>query len=348
MRAGVSFQAASKVLNGRSGAASTATVDRVLAAAQELQYVPSAMARRLVSQAVSLVGIVSEDFSDVGLSRFLVGAQRVVHERGKEAFVVAIVPGGDPALSVRQLLEHRVDGILVIAPSMEHDRRFAKALSNGLPVVSLNHFPHSEAALVGSDHAQTGVLAGEVLTRHGHRRIASITGPPSSEVTARRMRGFRIALREAGVPLPASRVAGSDWTAQGGHDATHRLMDVDPKITAIFAHNDLMAMGVLRALSDRGIRVPEDCSVVGCDDVPFAAHLVPALTTVHIPFDETGARAAELLIDRMAGASVPRRELLPVWLVERQSVGPAPAGSTTPRHGAVPRRAGQSSKEGVR
>lgn len=347
-RAGVSFQTASKVLNGRSGAASPTTVDRVLAAAQELRYVPSAMARRLVSQSAPLVGIVSEDFSDVGLSRFLVGAQRVVHERGKEAFVVAIQPSGDPTLAVRQLLEHRVDGILVIAPSMERDRRFAKALTNGLPIVSLNHFPRSTAALVGSDHGQTGALAAEVLIRHGHRHVAAVTGPRTREVTVRRSSGFRTALHDAGVPLPPSRVVEADWTAQGAHEATHRLMSSDPKTTAIFAHNDVMAMGVLRALADRGVRVPEDCSVVGCDDMPFAAHLVPALTTVRIPFDETGARAAELLLDRMAGATIPRRELLPVRLIERQSVGPAPAGPIAPRRVAVARSAGRSSKERVR
>jgi LacI family transcriptional regulator len=317
--AGVSFQTASKVLNGHDRAASTATERRVLHAARKLDYVPSALARRLLNRSNPMVGIISADLSDSGLSQFVAAAQREVHARGSESLVVSVQPDGDPVRAVRELLEHRVAGILVIAPNVERDPRFAKALRPELPVVSLNHLPGTRAGLVGSDHVETGALAAVHLLRRGHRKIGTVTGPPTREVVRSRLQGFRGALRQAGTPLPPRRVVHADWTSAGAHEAVHDLLDSDPAITAVFAQSDVMAIGTLRALADRGIRVPDDCSVVGCDDAPFAAYLIPALTTVRVPFDETGARAARLLLDRIDGAEIPRRELLPVRLIERHS-----------------------------
>jgi LacI family transcriptional regulator len=331
-RSGVSFQTASKVLGGRAGAASADTADRVLQAARELGYVPSALARGLVNRSGPVVGIISDDIADLGLSQFLIGAQRAVHARGKEAFVVTIQAGGDSTLSVRKLLEHRVDGILVLAPSVEHDRHFGRSLRAELPLVSLNHFPGSDATLVGSDHAQTGALAAAYLLRNGHRRIATITGPLTRQVVERRLEGFRRVLTEANVRLPKRRIVEADWSSDQARAAMHTLLDADPTISAVFVHNDVMAMGAIRAAADRGVRVPDDCSVIGCDDMPFAAFLVPTLTTVKVPFQETGARAAELLLDKINGTKIPSRVLLPVGLIERQSTAsPRMTAARAPR-----------------
>jgi LacI family transcriptional regulator len=339
---GVSFQTASKVLNGRDGAASPRTAERVLDAARQLGYVPSATGRRLVGASSPLIGIISDGLSDSGLAQFLEGAQRAVHARGVEALVVIVQPGGDSAASVRKLLEHRVDGIMVIAPSVEHQPGFAKALVAAPPVVSLNRFPDGNAFLVGSDHAETGALAAAHLIECGHRRIATITGSSTRAVVGSRLRGFRSALAQTNVRLPPRRIAEADWTVEGAHGAMHGLLDADPSITAVFVHSDVMAVGVLRALADRGIRVPEECSVISCDDLPFAAYLTPGLTTVKIPFQETGARAAELLLDRLGGADIPLRELLPVRLVIRNSTAaPATAGRATRRTVAERRSAGR-------
>jgi LacI family transcriptional regulator len=326
--AGVSFQTASKVLNGRDGAASTATEKRVVEAAGRLNYVPSALARRLLNRSTTMVGIISADFSDFGLSQFVVAAQHEVHARGSESLLVSVQPGGDPVRAVRELLEHRVAGILVIAPDVERNPRLARALPPEIPVVSLNHIAGSHVSLVGSDHVQTGKLAATHLLERGHRRMGTITGPASREVVRSRLSGFRTVLLESGASFPRRRVVNTDWTARGAHRAVHALLDNDPAITAVFVHSDVMAIGALRALADRGIRVPDDCSVVGCDDAPFAAYLIPALTTVRVPFEQTGARAAHLLLDKIDGAEIPRRELLPVGLVERNSTA-----STTERNG---------------
>lgn len=326
-RAGVSFQTASKVLNGRTGVVSEESRLRIEAAAQDLGYVPNALARGLVRQSTYTVGVLAEDFSDVSLSRFVVAAQLEAERQGHAAIIASIRPGVDPRESLRILLEHRVNGLLVIAPSLEEDPRLGEALSKAPPAVSLNHVPGGGVPLVGSDHRATGVLAAAHLLALGHRLLATITGPRSRRVTRSRLQGFRATVREAGQRLPLRRVVEADWTPAGGHDATHRLLDADPAVTAIFVQTDLMALGAVRALSERGVRVPDDCSVVGCDDHPTAAFLTPPLTTVRLPFEETGARAAALLLHLIREQAVPPLELLPVELVVRASTCPPPGAS---------------------
>jgi LacI family transcriptional regulator len=191
--------------------------------------------------------------------------------------------------------------------------------------VSINRIHGATVPTIGSDHAVTGALAADHLLGLGHRRIGTVTGPHARHVVGSRMRGFRAALRAADVPLPERRVAEADWTYDGGWAATHRLLNDDPTVTAVFVHNDVMAMGALKALHERGLRLPAECSVVGCDDLSFAGYLVPPLTTVRIPFQETGERAAILLMDRIGGKQIPTRNLLPVELVVRESTAP-------PRH----------------
>jgi LacI family transcriptional regulator, galactose operon repressor len=315
-RSGVSFQTASKVLNGRSGVVSATTRERILQAADELGYVPNAMARGLVRQSSVTVGVVADDFSDLAVSQFVLAAQRAAASRGHAALISSVHASIDAGLAVRKLLEYRVDGILVAAPTLEEDPGLGAALRGPLPVVGINRVHGLAVPTVGSDHTVTGSLAAEHLLGLGHRRIGTVTGPRTRQVVRARMRGFRRALGER---LSESRVAEADWTFEGGWAAMHRLLDADPTVTAVFVHNDTMAMGAFKALHERGLRLPADCSVVGCDDLSFAGYLVPPLTTVRIPFQETGERAATLLVDRIGGKTIPERTLLPVELVVRES-----------------------------
>jgi LacI family transcriptional regulator len=322
-RSGVSFQTASKVLNGgREGVVSPNTRERILRAAAELGYVPNAMARGLVRQASVTVGVVADDFSDLAVSQFVLAAQRAAASRGHAALISSVHAAIDAGLAVRKLLEYRVDGILVAAPSLEDDPALGAALRGPVPVVSINRVNGVSVPTIGSDHTVTGALAAQHLLDLGHERIGTVTGTSTRQVVRARMRGFRTTLGAAGVPLPERRVVEADWTADGGFAATHRLLDADPTVTAVFVHNDTMAMGALKALRERGLRLPADCSVVGCDDLSFAGYLAPPLTTVRIPFQETGERAATLLVDRIGGKEIPERELLPVELIVRESTSP--------------------------
>lgn len=323
-RAGVSFQTASKALNGQPGVVSERTRLRILRAADELGYVPNALARGLVSQTTGTIGILVEDFADPALSQFVKAAERAASAQGHAALIVTAQRGNDPALAVRKMEEQRVGGILVIAPSLEEDARLGVALRRRLPAVSVHHVHGGGIPTVGSDHAATGAVAAEHLTGLGHRRIGTVSGVRGRRVVRSRHRGFREGLQQAGQHLPRRLVAEADWTSAGGHAATHRLLDVEPTMTALFVHSDVMALGALHALRERGRRVPDDCSVVGCDDLDVTPYLLPPLTTVHVPFEQTGEQAADLLLRRMRSETTARQVLLPTHLVVRHSTAPGP------------------------
>jgi LacI family transcriptional regulator len=332
-RAGVSFQTAGKVLNGQAGAVSRATRERIQRAAEELGYVPNAIARSLITQTTCTIGIVADDLDDWVLARFVVGAEREARRRGHAVLIATVADrGDDPEAPLRALIERRVDGIVAAAPALEDDERVGKLLTGRVPAVSLHHVPGGGVPVVGSSHGRTGRLATAHLAGLGHRRIATVTGPSRRRVVASRLRGYRDALAEAGLPADPELVEEADWTTAGGHAAAGRLLDRHPSITAMFVQNDLMAIGVLGALHERGLRVPEDCAVVGCDDLPIVAHTIPPLTTVHVPFYETGERAVALLLDRIArggDGKEPDRVLLPVELVVRGSCGAAAPTTST-------------------
>jgi LacI family transcriptional regulator len=325
-RAGVSFQTASKVLNGHPGVVSDRTRGRILKAAKDIGYVPNALARGLVRQTSLTVGVLIDDVTDPALSQFILAAERTASTQGHAVLIVAVEPGMDPALAVRKMQEHRVGGILVIAPSLEEDPRLGVALRGPLPAVSVNHVHGGGIPLVGSDHAATGTIAAEHLLGLGHDRFATVTGPRGRRVVRSRHDGFRRRIQEAGLRLSSRLVTEADWTLTGAFAAANRLLDADSGFTALFVHNDVMAVGVLHALRVRGRRVPQDCSVVSCDDLDFAPFLAPPLTTVHVPFQETGEQAAMLLLRMIKGDTAPDRFFVPTHLVVRDSTATLATG----------------------
>lgn len=320
--AGVSFQTASKVLKGK-GTVAEETRERVIRVADELGYVPNVVARSLVTQNTRTVGILVGDLSDHIVARFVVGAEREARRRGHAVLIGSLDPGGsDDETPLQALLERRVDGIVMAAPQLEEDDRLGELLRGHVPAVSIHHVPGGGVTLVGSDQFQTGYLATGHLLSLGHRRIGSVTGLESRRVTQSRLRGYREALERAGVAFDPMLLEEGDWEAEGGYQATKRLLERSPDISAIFAHNDLMAIGVLSALHEKGLEVPKDCAVIGCDDIPVAAHTIPPLTTVRIPFYETGETAVRMLLDTIVGElQEPQIALLPVSLVHRTSCG---------------------------
>ena len=329
-RAGVSFQTVSKVLNG-GGSVSPATLERIHRAAEEVGYIPNALARGLVTRGTKTLGIIAADPSDHVLGRFVVAAEVEARRRGW-ATVVANVDafGSDVARYVEVLSERRVDGILMAAPQAEHDAGLGRALRGRLPVVSLHTIEGLRVPLVGSDHVETGLLAVRHLILHGHEAIGIVSGTLGRHVTAARMRGAANAFKEADREPPDDELLEEgDWTTAGGYLATMRLLDRAPQLTALFVHNDYMAIGAIRALYERGRAVPDDVAVVGCDDAPVAPYTVPSLTTVRVPFEDTGRVAMALLLRIVGGEESPSTStLLPVELVARASCGCAVAGRT--------------------
>lgn len=206
-------------------------------------------------------------------------------------------------------------------------RTLADRVLTSAPAVSLHHVPGGGVPLVGSDHRDGARLATRHLIRLGHTVIGTVTGPFRRHVVRSRLHGYGDVLREAGIEPGEDPAAEADWTP-GAAAATRLLLECDPAMTAVFVHSDAMAIGVLSALARAGRRVPDDVAVVSCDDMPFAEVLIPSLTSLRLPFAESGEVAVELLLGRITGQP-PLDEpiLLPVGLVVRGSCGGQPAAS---------------------
>jgi LacI family transcriptional regulator len=323
-RAGVSFQTASKVLNGGNVRVSAETAARIIEVAGQLGYRPNTVARSLVQQTTATIGLIAGDMTDGALAQFAVAAERTARRHGHAVLVGNLAQGGeDGAAVVQMLLDRRVDGVIAAAPQLEEDPVVAELLRSYVPAVSLHHVPGGGVPLVGSNHREGARLATQHLIQLGHTSIGTVTGPFRRHVVRSRLHGYEDALREAGIEPGEDLAAEADWTPGTAAAATRLLLERDPGMTAIFVHSDTMAIGVLSALAAAHRRVPTDVAVVSCDDMPFAEYLTPSLSSLRVPFAETGEQAVELLLRGIAGEPTPDEpaRLLPVELIVRDSCG---------------------------
>jgi LacI family transcriptional regulator len=319
--AGVSHQTVSRVINGNPNV-SVPTRQKVLATIDELGYVPSPMARGLISNRTHSIGVVADDISDQFFARVVAGAERAARARGYYLMIGSVEPEDDERGYLRLMLERRVEGLLLARPSVPLQLSdFTPLVQAGVPIVSVGA-SRVPGIVVDVDNRQGGYDATRHLLEHGHRSIATIVGPADWPSSAARLEGYRNALGEAGVPYDSSLVVQADnWGLESGRAAAARLCD-GVSFTALFAHSDLTALGAIRQLRLSGRRIPQDVSVVGYDDLPVAAYVDPPLTTVHQPMEEVGALAASLLLDQLIEGIrlVDEVRLLPAELVSRQSV----------------------------
>ena len=332
-RAHVSHQTVSRVINGHESV-SGETRDRVIRAIRELEYVPSAVARSLSSQRTHTLGMVTTDVSDHFFAEAVAGAEAEARKRGYFLIIGSIEEGSedDERTYLRLMLERRVEGLIVAVPRLRlaEDDLLADAVAR-IPTVLVA----SDIELAGADHVDIdnrrgGYEATAYLAAQKHRLIATITGPLDWPSARARLDGYRDALREAGISADRSMVEPCvDWGLDSGRRAAERLLESSPKLTAVFAQSDLLALGAIAALRARGMRVPEDVSVVGFDDIPVSSVFDPPLTTVRQPMREVGELAARLIGDRTGSSRKVKgtRHVLRAPLVIRGSVarldGPA-------------------------
>jgi LacI family transcriptional regulator len=304
-RAEVSLATASRVLNGSTRGVTPELRIRVLEAAEELRYVPNAHAQALARAATRMVGVIVHDVGDPYFAEISRGILRVATDAGRLVMICNTYRDTAKELEyVATLRAHRVEAV-VLAGSGIDDQHFSQAMAAQLgafsgsggrvALIGRHHFPGDA---VMPDNVGGARELARALLDFGHRRIGVITGPPLLTTTRDRLAGFGDALDEAGVELPESRIAPSDFTREGGAAAAAQLLDRTPGLTAIFGMNDAVAVGVLRELRERGRSVPGDVSVAGFDDMPVAADVTPALSTVHVPMAELGARAMRLALDQ--------------------------------------------------
>jgi LacI family transcriptional regulator len=320
--AGVSHQTVSRVLND-SPQVRPETRERVLRAVAELDYRPNAMARGLVSRRSRVLGVVTFDTILYGPACMMLGIERAARAARYGVSIVTLerVDRGGVLEAVNTLADQGVDGVIIIAPQLAA----AAALHNlpaRLPAVAVEAGQDAGLPSASVDQVEGSRVAVEHLLSLGHETVWHVSGPNGWLEARDRMGGWRRTLAAAGAPIPP--VIGGDWSARSGYEAG-LVLAAEPGVTAIFAANDQMALGLLRALAERGIRVPADVSVVGFDDIPEAAYLSPPLTTVRQDFDEVGRRSMQLLLRLLDfDEAVPDpAEVVPALVVRDSSAAPA-------------------------
>ncbi|MGW4113344.1 LacI family DNA-binding transcriptional regulator [Actinosynnema sp. NPDC004786] len=302
--AGVSLATASRVLNGSTRQVSEELRARVIGTARGLGYLPNASAQALARNSSLLVGLVVHDIADPYFSSIAAGVTRIAEDAG--LVVVLGTTGRDPRREVdlvNTLRAHRARAV-VIAGSRTTDRAASRRLADeitaftaqGGRVACVSQAKLGTDTVVPANRSGARALARR-LAALGHRRFAVLAGPPDLLVARDRLAGFRAGLADEGLALPDAHVIASDFTRDGGYAAVADLVAARTGATCVFAVNDVMAMGAMAALRERGLRVPEDVSVAGFDDIPTLRDLVPALSTVRLPLEDMGERAARLVLD---------------------------------------------------
>ncbi|MEU0203656.1 MULTISPECIES: LacI family DNA-binding transcriptional regulator [unclassified Streptomyces] len=323
--AGVSKQTVSRVLNDHP-AVRPATREAVLDAMRTLGYRPSRSARSLASGRTRMLGVISFDAARYGPASILTAINTAAQEAGYLVSSIALDTADHDTVveAVNRLSAEGADGVIAIAPQLWVGRALAETTDLGTPLVVLENSLDDSTPLVTGDSRTGARKATEHLLGLGHATVWHIAGPTGWTSADARLASWQATLQAAGADVPAPVVG--DWSADSGYELGRRLAR-RPEVTAVFASNDQMALGLLHALHESGRSVPGDVSVVGYDDIPEAAHLLPPLTTVRTDFAEIGTRSLRLLLDRIDGPGErPRVDtLVPVDLVVRASSGPAPA-----------------------
>ncbi|MCL5075983.1 MAG: LacI family transcriptional regulator [Chloroflexi bacterium] len=317
--AGVSVATVSRALN-RPSVVHPDTRVKVLQAIEELQYIPNSFARSLTTQRSGLIGLVVPEITNPFFSYVAQGCEEQLrnHQYGMVLCRTGLQGAGETGI-YRLLRGRQVDGVILVSPPLS-DRALPEFIQD-TPVVYVDHDPSSASAdVICIDNAGGGRLAAEHLIGQGHCHIAIVVGFPGTYAGAARLQGFREVVREHGLVLPTNYVEADGFNLTEGASAAERLMALDLHPTAIFASNDLLALGLLRGLQVLGWRVPDDVALVGFGDLPLCQFSTPSLTSVVVDKHELGRQAAELLVSRIESPSLAkRRVILPVHLAVRES-----------------------------
>lgn len=299
--AGVSLMTVSRVVNNK-GEISPATRQRVRDVIERLGYRPSNIARGLATQRTGTLGLVVPDVANPFFSEVARGAEHVAYAQGYNVFLCNTEEDTQRELAVLQSLEEkRVDGVVVCSSRLD-EGELQEAVSFHPAAVLINRRLESkDVGVVLIDDEVGGRIATRHLVQAGHRVIGFLAGPSVSHSGCERAKGYRVALEAAGLSY------NPDWTrycspmVEGGREAARELLTAQPRPTALFCYNDLVAVGALQACADLSLAVPTDVAVVGFDDIPLAALVTPSLTTCRVPRYELGSEAMRSLLGRIGG-----------------------------------------------
>jgi DNA-binding LacI/PurR family transcriptional regulator len=326
-RAGVSVAVVSYVVNDGPRPVSPETRAKVEKAIEELDYYPNELARGLRLQQSSTIGLITPDFTNPVYGEKAESIQEVCLPNGY--LMLFVYSGGDPDREetlVQMFRAKRVDGVIMQPVSSDPMAAIGPLRQARIPVVLLQYDCPGVPCVVLTD-VQGGQLATQHLLDLGHRRIGLVKGRlPGAARAGERLTGYRQALSAAGIDHDPALVVVSDATQSAGSQAMQELLALPEPPTAVFCHNDVLAVGAMYTIRTAGLSIPDDVSVVGYDDTAISAYLAPPLTTIRFSKKEMGHRAATMLFQAIEQGEgfEPYTVEIPVKLVTRESTGPPP------------------------
>ncbi|WP_266157560.1 LacI family DNA-binding transcriptional regulator [Dyella silvatica] len=301
----VSVASVSRALNGQAGVTAE-TLGRIREVAARLRYVPDNAARSLITRRTHTIGALLPDLFGEFFSELIRGIDLAARARGLHLLVSSSHDDADEAAAALRAMQGRVDGLLVMSPHADADF-LRQNLPQGLPTVLMNTVLDSDAhAALSVDNYGGACLLVRHLIERGYRQVAFIQGPPKNRDVAERELAYRETLAEH-APGQAPIVLPGDFNEISGYRAGQQLLAMQPRPDAVFAANDMMAIGCIAAIREAGLRIPEDIAVAGFDDVPMARYVTPALTTVRVRIAELGKTALEQLIVQIEHTDTPPR-----------------------------------------
>ncbi|MEC0227579.1 LacI family DNA-binding transcriptional regulator [Paenibacillus alba] len=324
--ADVSVATVSRVLHNLTGY-SDKTKQKVMQAVEELGYQPNAIARGLVNKRTQTIGVLFPHVSSSFSSDILHGIEEIAQEKGFSVIVCNTAEEGKRTMKYLQVLrEKQVDGIVFTSEVLK-DEYFQAIKEMRVPVILVNTMSQKHMIpYVKVDDHQAAYHATDYLIQKGHREIAMISGSPKDRIAGLpRLDGYRQALADNGIEYIESQVANGDFNLEGGTEAMKKLLAEAPPFTALFAASDEMAIGAMNVALERGIKIPDDLSIIGYDDLKFARMVYPPLTTIHQPLTMMGRMASEKLIALIEEDSMQvSSSIVSHHLVERQTVRSKP------------------------
>ena len=327
----VSVATVSRVLND-SGPVSDDTRHRINEVAARMRYVPHSGARSLITSKTETLGVLLPDLYGEFFSEVIRGMDDTAQKNGFHLLISRAYADRHGIETAIRAMRGRVDGVVAMSPDL--DAESLLNLPSTIPVVLLCSVSRGNEidSLTIQNCRGAKEMVGHLVAR-GHTRIAIIKGSPRNYDAAERLRGYRVALRQAGITPDPVLERGGDFTEAAGYAAAFELLAQRDRPTAIFAANDSMAIGALSALRESGVQVPEEMAVAGFDDIPLARYMDPPLSSVHVPICELGARAVELLLHGITHKNdhARRRERVSTKLVIRRSTGGKPVERPPPR-----------------
>lgn len=324
-RAGVSLSTVSLVINGKSGVSSDRR-DRVIQAIKDLGYPLGG--RQMAPSETKVFGLLMESLSEASRSegfytRIVSGIEDTAYQLGYQVLLHVYRPDIDPLDSLRELMGRDIDGLIIANDGDVTPQVIRKITEAGVAMVLIENYQSLAIHSLTADNITAGRVMTEYLIELGHRRIGGIGGPPKYSSLSDRMRGHQIALIENGLPIDHSLYPPPvSKNPRKGYVQMQQLLSLPEPPTAVFAVSDRAAFGAMDAIKDAGLRIPDDISVVGIDDVRDSGYSTPPLTTFSVPKYDLGRTAVLILHDLISGKAIPPcRTVLLGKMVERQSAG---------------------------